>query len=240
MPRLTLASLCLVLVPSAAPAGSDDRLPALNHYKDGQKLVYSEGCQAALREFAEAVRLDPIFALAYYEAGLCQMTLKDYPAALKSFGDSRDAFQKVFELQTTDSAKAQLRLDQDIQELRQGLETARAAKTNNFTVMKIEDRIRELETQRKRGGSGTFEVPAEVSLGLGSAHLRMDQLDDAEREYLAAVKVRPKFGEAHNNLAVIYLKKGRVQEAEQEVTLAEKAGFTVPPGLKDAIKGARK
>ena len=50
-------------------------------------------------------------------------------------------------------------MDQDIQELRDGLGTARAAKTNTFTVMKIEDRIRELEAQKKRGGLGAFEVP---------------------------------------------------------------------------------
>lgn len=54
--------------------------------------------------------------------------------------------------------------------------------------------------------------------------------------YKAALAVDPKFGEAHSNLAVVYLMSGRYEQAEEEVQAAEKAGFRVNPNLKDDIR----
>ena len=73
-------------------------------------------------------------------------------------------------------------------------------------------------------------------MALGSAYLRLGQHTDAEREYKAALAVDPKFGEAHSNLAVVYLMSGRYEQAEAEVQAAEKAGFRVNPNLKDDIR----
>ena len=57
------------------------------------------------------------------------------------------------------------------------------------------------------------------------------------------IDANPKLGEAHNNLAVIYMQTGRFDEALQELTLAEKAGFRVNPqfkaDLKERAKGKR-
>ena len=63
-------------------------------------------------------------------------------------------------------------------------------------------------------------------------------MNDAEREYLEALKVDPKLGEAHNNLAVVYLSNGRYQEAQVEIDAAERAAFHVNPQLKEDLKKA--
>ena len=76
---------------------------------------------------------------------------------------------------------------------------------------------------------------AEFSLALGSAYFRNGSVADAQREYEAAVKVRPKFGEAHNNLAVVYMLQGKLDAAEQHLKQAEKAGFPVNPRLKEDL-----
>ena len=57
-------------------------------------------------------------------------------------------------------------------------------------------------------------------------------------QYRAAIEVDPKLGEAHNNLAVVYLQTGRFPEADVEITAAEKAGFRVNPQLKEDVKKA--
>ncbi len=54
-----------------------------------------------------------------------------------------------------------------------------------------------------------------MSLALGSAYFRAERFADAEREYKAAIAADSKAGEAHNNLAVVYLQTGRYDEAEQ-------------------------
>lgn len=76
---------------------------------------------------------------------------------------------------------------------------------------------------------GRLEPPAELWLALGSAYFRLNDVAAAERHYLAAVAAKPDLGEAHNNLAVICMLTGRLDDAVRAV---ERAGFGVRPGLK--------
>ena len=59
---------------------------------------------------------------------------------------------------------------------------------------------------------------------------------EAATEYRAAISSDSKLGAAHNNLAVIHMLSGRLAEAEREMKLAEKSGFTVSPQFKDDLK----
>ena len=61
----------------------------------------------------------------------------------------------------------------------------------------------------------------------------------ARAEYRAALKEKPDLGEGHLNLAVVCMLTGRLDEADSEVALAEKAGVKVPQGLKDEIQKRR-
>ena len=79
-----------------------------------------------------------------------------------------------------------------------------------------------------------------MSLSLGSAYFRSGKMADAEREYKAAIAVDSRFGEAHNNLAVVYLETNRLAEAEAALKDAKKAGFKVNPQLEQAIKDKQK
>ena len=83
-------------------------------------------------------------------------------------------------------------------------------------------------------------MPAEFSLALGSAYLRSGRMDDAAKAYGEAIKVNPKMGEAHNNLAFVHFRAGRLDEAAAELKAAEKAGFAVNPRFKDDVEKARK
>jgi Flp pilus assembly protein TadD len=83
-------------------------------------------------------------------------------------------------------------------------------------------------------------VPAYVSLALGSAYFRSGKLPEAEQAYLATVAADSKVGEAHNNLAVVYMETGRYDQAEKAVKAAEKAGLKVPQALKDEIQKRKK
>ena len=75
-----------------------------------------------------------------------------------------------------------------------------------------------------------------MSLAVGSAYFRLNQLADAEREYKRALEGDVKYGEAHNNLAVVYFLTDRYDEAERSIKAAEKSGYRVSQGLKDDIK----
>src|SRR5262249_59720986 len=94
------------------------------------------------------------------------------------------------------------------------------------------------ERQRSGGGIPT-ESPAEFSLALGSAYLHAGRMEDAEKAYGEAIQVNPKMGEAHNNLAFVYFRSGRLDQAEAELKAAEKAGFSVNPRFKEDVKKAK-
>lgn len=77
--------------------------------------------------------------------------------------------------------------------------------------------------------------PAFVPLSIGSAHMRLGHLPDAEREYRQALAIDGRFGEAHNNLAVLYMLTGLFDHAQEEMAAAELAGFPVDPNFKKEL-----
>jgi tetratricopeptide (TPR) repeat protein len=212
---------------------------ALEHYRAGQELLYAENWTDAEREFRAAVKLDPLLVLAHYSLGQVYMALKQYPDAVKAFTGCRQAYLDIAALQDVDKTQVDQRREEEIQQLRDGIRilhsaSARQRETGQRenSILKLEQRILDLETSKRRGPTGAIQVPAEFSLALGSAYFRSGALADAEREYGAAVKARPKFGEAHNNLAVLLMLQGRLPEAKDHLKSAEKAGFHVNPVFK--------
>ncbi|MGH9385655.1 MAG: tetratricopeptide repeat protein, partial [Vicinamibacterales bacterium] len=105
-----------------------------------------------------------------------------------------------------------------------------------------QEQRRQLQDLVSRGDNVTIEagVPAWVSLSLGSAYFRSGKLADAEREYKEAIATDNRSGEAHNNLAVVFLETGRLAEAEASVRAARKAGFRVNPQLEQDIRDRQK
>jgi tetratricopeptide (TPR) repeat protein len=227
--------------PARAAAGVSESAhrEALEHYRAGQSFMYAESWPEAEREFRAAIGLDPQLVLAHFSLGQTCMSMKEYPKAVIAFKGARSAFLEGASLAMTDRVKADQRRDEEIRELRDGVRTIRSqasalrqsSQQPENMILKLESRIKELETYKFTGG-GALDVPAEFSLALGSAYFRTGALADAQREYEAALKVRPNFGEAHNNLAVVYMLQGKLAEADVQLKAAEKAGFHVNPQLK--------
>jgi len=111
-----------------------------------------------------------------------------------------------------------------------------------FQIQQLRAQIQRIQLKRDadRSFSIASQAPAFVSLVLGSAYFRQERFADAEREYKAAVDANSASGETHNNLAVLYMPTGRLEEATSEVRLAEKTGFKVNPQLKQDLEAKRK
>jgi tetratricopeptide (TPR) repeat protein len=140
-------------------------------------------------------------------------------------------------------AKAEMdrRRRDEIQELEDSLVRVRMGKIRGATPdghqqIALEQRLSMLKDNQMRGDHGATRIPAELSLGLGSAYFRLAQLQPAEENYRAAIAVDGKLGAAHNNLAVIYMMTGRLDEATRAIQAAEKTGFTVSSRFKRDLK----
>jgi tetratricopeptide (TPR) repeat protein len=245
--RLAVVLFGLAAVP-VAPQNSqreeeERHRQGLEHYRKGQDAMTSERPGQAIEEFTAAIQLDPLLTLAYYRLGQVHVGLKEYAQAERAFFGCREAYEKIAALQFTNREELERRREEEIDQLQSqlGLLQSGQIKNSNPSVpLQLQQQIDALQHSRRKGGAEAFRVPAEVLVSLGSAYFRQGKLPEAEKEWNAAIEANPKIGEAHNNLAALYLMTNRPTEAEKELKLAEKAGYSVHPRLKDDIKKALK
>jgi len=240
-----LLSLLLTLTVAPATHSPDDpqRQQALRHYRAGSDALRAESWDEAEQEFKTAAALDPLFEGAHYGLGQVYMATKRYPEAVRAYTRCREAYHDGVSAALTDRLASERRLDDYIDSLRQslrGLQSGRIKTVDTTTsIQRMQDQIRDLERRRKRSQGGTQPTPPWISLALGSAQFRAGDFGAAEKEYRATLEVDPELGEAHNDLAVVLMLTGRLEDAEQEVKRAEGSGFKVNPGLRKEIQ-ARK
>jgi tetratricopeptide (TPR) repeat protein len=222
---------------------------ANQHYLNGWDFLAAEAYEDAIGEFRKAIDIDTRYAHAYYGLGKSHMGLKQYVQAIQAY----ERCHMLYEQATSERTNAQYaandeRRDQ-ILKLRDVLRSYQQMPANqqsgsriSLAMAELQEQIRQLESAQQRGAlvDPSMRIPPFVSLALGSAYFRNNRMGDAERLYREAINSKPDYGEAHNNLAVICMLNGRLDDAEKHVKLAEKGKFKVPQGLKDEIKARKK
>jgi tetratricopeptide (TPR) repeat protein len=239
--RVSLAAVVLsFVVPTVLSAqqlaDAQSRREAVQYYRVGQEFFTAEKFDRAAGEFTKATAKDPLFTLAYYQTGQSYMNLKRYASAIQAFTRCIDATRTLHGLAETNRFAVEKQRDDEVREMR---ETVRVLQQSGHQLlaMRAEQHLLDLDKQRSSVSTG-YQPPAEVLLSLGSAYFRSGDRDAAETQWKAAVAVNGKLGEAHNNLAAVYLQTGRYTEADVEIRAAEKSGFRVNPQLKEDVKKA--
>ena len=233
MRLLLAAALALpVAVPSPSPPGAT-RTEALAHFAAGRDALQARRWPEAEVAFRRATSLEPGLALAHYGLGQALMGQARYLEAAAAYAACRDAFRLAW---AQGSTRARLTEIRDLRDTLQALAGRHALTADRFMEMQLEKRLAELE---KRTASDHPWTPPGVTLALGSAYFQAGAMADAEREFLAVARDDPDSGDAQNDLAVVYMVTGRLEEAEQAVRRAEKAGVRVSPRLKDEIRRRR-
>jgi tetratricopeptide (TPR) repeat protein len=211
---------------------------AIVPYEAGMGHLRNEAFEAALKAFQEAIDLDPSFDMAYYMLGRTHMAIRNYVAASLALAKCRDLHLAESSRQFVNKQEQQRYRRERVNEVSGRISALRAGPQN----FQVQEEIRQLEERKRQLEDADREitpekaVPAYVSLALGSAYFRSGRMGEAEKAYLAAIAADQKVGEAHSNLAVVYLETGRYAEAERSVKAAEKVGFRVTPALKEEIK----
>jgi tetratricopeptide (TPR) repeat protein len=230
------AAVFAMTVEAQKIADQQSRREALALYRTGQEFMSSERFDRAAEAFSAAVAKDRLLTVAYYSLGQAYMSLQRFPSAIKAYQDCIEAMRALHDLQQTNQFDADKQRDDQIRELRDVLQAAKGARAP--TILALEQQLRDLQNLRTKI-TCPFNPPAEVLLALGSAHFRNGDRDEAEAAWKGAIEASPKLGEAHNNLAVIYMQTDRLDAADEELKQAEKAGFRVNPQFKADLKQRR-
>jgi tetratricopeptide (TPR) repeat protein len=242
----------MIAVVSRAPINASqlserDQHAASQHFKRGMESLLGEKYDVAETEFKAAVAIDPLYDAAFYGLGQVYMATRRYDQALKAYLASREAFKSATAAEVLQGTAADRRLRDQIDALKDNernmtrLMSGGQSPNAQQAIDQVREQIQQLESRKgRRASAPPPPVPAGLSMAIGSAYFRLNDLANAEKEYKAAVDVNPSFGEAHSNLAVVYFVTGRLPEAETEIKAAEKAGFRVNPRLKDDIAAAKK
>ena len=243
-----LSTIALVLLvatastPVVAQSSSDTirHTQALQRYRAGQDLLASERFEKAAVEFSAATKLDPLFALAHYGLGQSYVGLRRYASAIQAFIGCREAYERIIALRDDNRAAVERFIVDEVHELQDMITAMRSGRYpgGQSKIIELEARIDELKRIRETH-IVVLRPPAGVSLALGSAYFRNGDRELAETSWKNAVEINPKLGEAHNNLAVIYMTTNRLELAEQAISAAEKAGYRVNPQLKEDVKNKK-
>jgi len=251
MPRhsfvLTALALLFVHVAEAQTyqRNTAEQQKALMQYRAGWELMHAENFEEAAARFHAATQLDPNMALAYYGLGRANVARRRFIEAIEAYTNCRRLYVTRASQQYTAAADANRAREDELMELRElqrqnsnGPQTQ--SKDNNQRL--IQNRMRLVQDNLNRGRNVDIDlaVPAFISLALGSAQFRAQHFEDAEREFKAAIRADRSVGEAHNDLAVVYMLTGRLEDADSEIKLAEKNGFEVNRDLKRELADRKK
>ena len=252
---VALSVLSLVLVQETARIPENVQAKqryqeADQHYRLGTEALQRDRLEDAEREFRDAVRLDPDSFLAHFSLGRTYIGLKRYQDAVQAYLACRPAWDRSVADRSGQAFDRESRREDRIRELRDRIRaledeqsrlTAPTPERPRFQteIEGLQASIRLLE-QVRGTDHGAPPPPAEFALALGSAYLRAGAIEEAEKAYGEALQLRPKYGEAHNNLAVIAMKQGRYDEAAAHAKAAQAAGFRVHPQMVKDIDTARR
>lgn len=250
-PVLAAALLALLVWPAALAQPTQLRDRARQPYDEGLEHMRQEAFDAAAKSFEAAVAIDDTFDMAYYMLGRAHLARKQYAVAVYALEKCRNLHQAEATRTFADKQEGQRLRRERLAELDQLITDTQAAAslpqnaTRRFSMLEqvrqYQERKRQIQDlDRNQDLTPSRLVPAFVSLSLGSAYFRSGNLAEAEKAYVAAVSADNKVGEAHNNLAVVYMQTGRYDAALKAVDAAEKAGVRVHPDLKKEIERRKK
>lgn len=254
--RLTAAALVAVLGTAreapAAPASARDLQRAAAECQEGTRLLTANDVAKAKERFGKALGFVATYPDAHLGMGHVDMREGKFDEALKEYQLAREGYQELGESLMDLQGKRFNETQRTIGTLRDNLRNLRSSQTQNSAradptridreAAMIEDQIRRLEAVQMPMRDKPTEAPGEIYFHMGNAQFRLERIDDAIASWETCAQKAPKFSMVFNNLAVVYWKKGRLDDAKKALAHAKELGFPVNPQFQadlDAASGGK-
>ena len=243
-------SLCLLSVgltivlamPASAGQGEKSIREAVSLFQRGAIYARRGETERSREFFQRATAALPGFPEAHLGLGHIALRDKHYSGALEHYLGARDGFKnlgdKLYDLRVERYRDAREEVDR-LRDVMTELDNPRLKILNrDMEKIRIEGEIRKPELVRLATPGEGLEPPGEVFFYIGNAQFHLGMLNEAVGAWEECAKKAPDFPLVHNNLAIGYLKLGRVDVAQLSLDRAEKLGVAVHPDLKRDIARA--
>jgi len=243
----TLALLCVGAggpSPAAAPEEAVDSqklMLARTHLDKGMKLLEKGSPEEAEVEFLEATRAFPDLADAYIQLGHLSMRRKDYSQGLDRYLQARTALTNLQGIARRQEVERSRRLQDAMDVLREQIDQLRVSQNpadQSEVNLKMAQMDKLRQEQTKLRAPDVLLIPAELPFLIGTARMNLEDYDAAIEDYREALALRSGYGEAHNNLAVIYFYRKDYPLAWEHLRAAEKAGIRINPQFREELSAA--
>lgn len=188
-----------------------DYIKAKKYHDEGRKFLEKGDLDKAQEKFLLSVGTSPDYAESH--VGLGNVYMKK-----QMFDEAIDEYKKASE--------AYLRLEAYVA---RGILVKTGTNRENDVFSR--DLYRDLYNRE-------FSVPPHVFLFLGGAYFRKGMLNEALEQFNKAIGLNPEYGEAHNNLAVVYFLKKEYKDAWRHLKIAQKLHAQVNPKFVEELKKA--
>lgn len=205
---------------------------AKSHFDKGMKLLSETKEEAAEREFTEAVKLFPELVEAHIQLGNLSMRHRNFSQALERYLKARQSLADLQGMRHAQEMERLRRLQENIDLVKERIDDLRASPRASDAGKVQQEMVRLEKLERERTHSQpSAETPfnPQIHFLVGNALMKLERYDEARAELTQALVLRPDFGEAHNNLAVLCFYKREYDECWEHVHSAEAAGVRVDP-----------
>jgi tetratricopeptide (TPR) repeat protein len=219
---------------------------ALPHYDKAVRAFSRNDHEAARRELDKAIEAMPQYSYAHLLMAKSWYLSKRYDEALPAIERAETTWREFAGIAAdakADQGEALIRRRRGLQDqinalqqdFRQAATQQQRDQIQNY-ISTLQHQIEDIDRdQASRAPTEMAALPAEYSFVHGNILLRMNRLIDAEPQYLRAVEINPKYGEAFNNLASLYYQAGRMEEARSVLAQARGRGLPINLDLERAV-----
>jgi len=211
---------------------------ARSHYTKAMKLLADNKPGEGEAELLEAVKVFPQLAEAYVELGNLSMSRKEFREGLERYLKARDALSELQGIKRLQEVERQRQIQESIDLLNEQIsDLSRSQRASDQgKIQQATVRLEKLQ-QEKTNAQPPTESPftPEVHFLVGTAQMKLELFEEAAKEFRAALVLRPNFGEAHNNLAVVLYYRRDYPACWEHLRAAEQAGVRVDPQFKEEL-----
>lgn len=223
---------------------------ALASFDKAVKAFNGKDYEKARKELGICLSHQPNNSDAHLLLAKTLYAVKDYAAALtevelaKSTFDAGQAQAQVREeSRRTELQRRRRAQDEQIREINMSLSRPVSDEERRLLMASLsqaEQARDELDRQIFQPPTIPGGVPAEYHFFHGNVLLRLQRVDDAVAQYREALKIKPNYPDAANNLAALYFAAKVPKLALEVIEQAEAQGVKVNPELKKAVLEAVK